>query len=198
MQHRTHAAELMLVSSLAALGGVAGPAHAQWTVTKDASEHDRRSVYLIAKRNLRLPFLENLDAPALQTSCARRESSTHAPQALEMLNGSLSNDLAAALARDDRQAIKTLTAASYAGARDLFEIVAPGMEMMMQAMTTAPGVIGARQAGAGFGGSMIAFVEKAHRDAFASHVSKTYFAAAGIQPEIYPVEPAPGAGVLQL
>lgn len=107
-------------------------------------------------------------------------------------------DLAAALARDDRQAIKTLTAASYAGARDLFEIVAPGMEMMMQAMTTAPGVIGARQAGAGFGGSMIAFVEKAHRDAFASHVAKTYFAAAGIQPEIYPVEPAPGAGVLQI
>ncbi|MEK6262813.1 MAG: PSD1 and planctomycete cytochrome C domain-containing protein [Planctomycetota bacterium] len=71
----------------------------QWSVTKDATEHDRRSVYLMAKRNLRLPFLENLDAPALQTSCARRESSTHAPQALEMLNGSLSNDLAAAFAR---------------------------------------------------------------------------------------------------
>ena len=52
----------------------------------------------MAKRNLRLPFLENLDAPALQTSCARRESSTHAPQALEMLNGSLSNDLADAFA----------------------------------------------------------------------------------------------------
>ena len=71
----------------------------QWSVTKDATEHDRRSVYLMAKRNLRLPFLENLDAPALQTSCARRESSTHAPQALEMLNGSLSNDLATAFAR---------------------------------------------------------------------------------------------------
>ena len=71
----------------------------QWSVTKDVTEHDRRSVYLMAKRNLRLPFLENLDAPALQTSCARRESSTHAPQALEMLNGSLSNDLAAAFAR---------------------------------------------------------------------------------------------------
>ena len=71
----------------------------QWSVTKDATEHDRRSVYLMAKRNLRLPFLENLDVPALQTSCARRESSTHAPQALEMLNGSLSNDLAAAFAR---------------------------------------------------------------------------------------------------
>ena len=61
-------------------------------------EHDRRSIYLIAKRNLRLPFMEAFDGPALLTSCARREASTHAPQALELLNGTLSNDLAAAFA----------------------------------------------------------------------------------------------------
>jgi hypothetical protein len=75
----------------------------QWTVTRDVAEHDRRSVYLLAKRNLRLPFLENLDAPALQTSCSRREASTHAPQALELLNGGLSNDLALALAQRLKQ-----------------------------------------------------------------------------------------------
>ena len=71
----------------------------QWAVTSDKSQHDRRSIYLIAKRNLRLPFFENLDAPALQTSCARRESSTHPPQALELLNGSLANDLAESFAK---------------------------------------------------------------------------------------------------
>lgn len=70
----------------------------QWQVTSDVREHDRRSIYLIAKRNLRLPFLENLDAPTLQNSCARRDASTHAPQALELLNGSLSNDLAKSFA----------------------------------------------------------------------------------------------------
>jgi hypothetical protein len=71
---------------------------AQWQVTADTSQHDRRSVYLIAKRNLRLPFLEVFDQPDLQTSCGCRVSSTHAPQALEMLNGSLSNDLAGCFA----------------------------------------------------------------------------------------------------
>ena len=70
----------------------------QWQVTRDAAEHDRRSVYLMAKRNLRLPFMDNLDAPTLQNSCARRDASTHAPQALELLNGGLSNDLARAFA----------------------------------------------------------------------------------------------------
>ena len=71
----------------------------QWEVTKDRQEHYRRSIYLIAKRNLRLPFMEVFDQPALQTSCARRESSTHAPQALELLNGKLANDLAEAFAQ---------------------------------------------------------------------------------------------------
>ncbi|MBI3463138.1 MAG: DUF1553 domain-containing protein [Planctomycetes bacterium] len=71
---------------------------AQWAVTPDPTEHNRRSVYLLAKRNLRLPFMETFDQPDLQISCARRESSTHPPQALELLNGRLSNELAEAFA----------------------------------------------------------------------------------------------------
>lgn len=70
----------------------------QWRVPEDTAEHRRRSVYLIAKRNLRLPFMEVFDQPALLTSCARREASTHAPQSLELLNGRISNDLAAVFA----------------------------------------------------------------------------------------------------
>jgi hypothetical protein len=63
----------------------------QWAVTKDPSEHLRRSVYLMNKRNLRLPFFEVFDQPDSLVSCPRRESSTHAPQALELLNGTLTN-----------------------------------------------------------------------------------------------------------
>ncbi len=66
----------------------------QWEVTKDEREHYRRSIYLLAKRNLRLPFLDVFDQPDLQTSCACRVSSTHPPQALELLNGKLTNELA--------------------------------------------------------------------------------------------------------
>jgi len=63
----------------------------QWAVNPDQSEHARRSIYLFQKRNLRLPFMEVFDAPDRALSCARRDSSTHAPQALEMLNGDISN-----------------------------------------------------------------------------------------------------------
>lgn len=70
----------------------------QWAVAADTTEHDRRSVYLIAKRNLRLPMMEAFDAPDTQISCARRESSTHAPQALELTNGEFANSMATAFA----------------------------------------------------------------------------------------------------
>jgi hypothetical protein len=73
-------------------------APSQWTVTPDPKEHDRRSVYLVAKRNLRLPFMEVLDLPDAATSCSRRESSTHALQSLELLNGTLANNLAESFA----------------------------------------------------------------------------------------------------
>jgi hypothetical protein len=70
-----------------------------WVATRDKSEYDRRTLYMIYKRNLRLPFEEVFDAPDTLLSCARREQSTHAPQALELLNGQTSNDLAAAFAK---------------------------------------------------------------------------------------------------
>jgi hypothetical protein len=75
----------------------------QWQVTRARTDHDRRTIYLFAKRNLRLPFMDTFDAPALQSSCYRRESSTHAPQALELLNGRLANDLSQSFASRLRQ-----------------------------------------------------------------------------------------------
>jgi galactokinase len=102
--------------------------------------------------------------------------------------------LAIALASGDLPAIRDLTAASFAGARDLYEIVSPAMDAMMAAMLAAPGVVGARQAGAGFGGCMVAFVRQAALAEFAAAVHSHYAARTGISPEIYPVSAAAGAG----
>ena len=58
-----------------------------WKPSNDPSEHARRSVYLLAKRNIRFPFLEPFDLPDTNHSCPKREQSTTAPQALALLNG---------------------------------------------------------------------------------------------------------------
>jgi galactokinase len=105
-------------------------------------------------------------------------------------------DIAGALARGDRAQISALAAESYAGARDLYEISSHEMELMMAAMNSGPGVIGARQAGAGFGGCMVACVEETQVDAFARHVQNHYLAISGIEPQVYPVQAASGAGLV--
>jgi galactokinase len=106
-------------------------------------------------------------------------------------------DLADALTLGDRARLRDLFAASYHGARDLYEIGAPAMQRMMDAMLSAPGVIGARQAGAGFGGCMVALVEDSQVKAFSQHVSTAYHQSAGIEPQVYPVSPSAGAGLVE-
>jgi galactokinase len=105
-------------------------------------------------------------------------------------------EMATALSAPDRGAVRQLTADSFRGACDLYEMVARPMHAMMQAMLNAPGVVGARQAGAGFGGCMVAFVEREAVAAFAASVGAGYFNVTRIKPEIYDVEAAGGAGLV--
>jgi hypothetical protein len=66
-----------------------------------------RSLFLVQKRNTRVPLLESFDLPDNSTPCARREVSTVAPQALMLLNGSLMADASHAFAeRVEREAEK--------------------------------------------------------------------------------------------
>lgn len=105
-------------------------------------------------------------------------------------------EMADALAAGDRGRIGALAAESYAGARDLYEIGCREMESMMAAMNSGSGIIGARQAGAGFGGCMVAFVEESKAGAFTKHVQACYRDSSGLEPQVYPVQAAPGAGPL--
>jgi hypothetical protein len=69
-----------------------------WKVTNDATERDRRSVYVFVRRNTRYPLFEAFDMPDTHESCARRNVTTTAPQALSLLNSRLTLEWAQAFA----------------------------------------------------------------------------------------------------
>src|SRR5262249_8877199 len=69
-----------------------------WPVSKDVRERNRRSIYVFVKRNLRYPLFGAFDAPDSNETCARRHVSTNAPQALMLLNGKTTLDIARAFA----------------------------------------------------------------------------------------------------
>jgi len=70
-----------------------------WYPHPDLSQHARRSIYVFVKRNNRPPLLENFDSPSTLASCGERSTSTHAGQALSMMNSAFLQQQSLALAR---------------------------------------------------------------------------------------------------
>lgn len=69
-----------------------------WPVDLNPAEFDRRSLYLLRKRNVHYALYAAFDAPDTQSSCPVRPVSTHAPQALVLLNSAFAQESARKLA----------------------------------------------------------------------------------------------------
>jgi hypothetical protein len=69
-----------------------------WPLPKDRSEIYRKSIYLLNKRTVRLPMLTNFDQPDAISSCPIRAVSTHALQALSLLNSDFMHEQSQSLA----------------------------------------------------------------------------------------------------
>ena len=65
-----------------------------------ASDQTVRSLYLVQKRTIRIPWLETFDLPENAVSCGRRECSLVAPQSLAMMNGELAIQASKQIADD--------------------------------------------------------------------------------------------------
>ncbi|HEY7308419.1 MAG TPA: DUF1549 and DUF1553 domain-containing protein [Gemmataceae bacterium] len=58
-----------------------------WKPDPRPQDQNRRSIYVLARRNMRYPLFDTFDLPDMHNSCARRLTTTTAPQALQLLNG---------------------------------------------------------------------------------------------------------------
>jgi hypothetical protein len=65
-----------------------------WKPDAHSEDQNRRSIYVLAKRNMRYPLFDAFDLPDMHNSCARRLKTTTAPQALLLLNGDFALDRA--------------------------------------------------------------------------------------------------------
>ncbi len=65
-----------------------------WDPDQKEADRNRRSIYVLAKRNMRLPMFASFDQPDMLNSCPRRNGTITAPQALELLNGEDTEDAA--------------------------------------------------------------------------------------------------------
>jgi galactokinase len=102
----------------------------------------------------------------------------------------------AALQRGTAAAFGELMDASHVSLRDDYEVSCAELDAMVEAAWAAPGVIGARMTGAGFGGCAVALVDTESAEVFSAQVAATYEEKTGIEPDLYICTAEDGAGVV--
>jgi hypothetical protein len=70
-----------------------------WKPTPGSDQQNRRSIYLVVKRNVQLPLLDSFDLPDTHETCTKRVETTTPTQALVLLNDQWPLERAKALAQ---------------------------------------------------------------------------------------------------
>ena len=96
------------------------------------------------------------------------------------------------LSRGKAADIGPLLTASHISLRDDFQVTVPELDVAVDAALSA-GALGARMTGGGFGGSVVALIPIAQRDAIAEAVTSAYARHGFTAPLLLDVEPAAGA-----
>ena len=98
-----------------------------------------------------------------------------------------------AMRSDDHQLLGQLMQDSHISLRDDFEVSSSALDEMVECALTAPGCLGARMTGAGFGGCAVALVTAEKEEDFVNSIRECYFKKTNLQPNIISCTPADGA-----
>jgi hypothetical protein len=112
-----------------------------WDPDSQVCDRNRRSIYVLAKRNFTYPLFDAFDQPDRMTSCPVRPATITAPQALAMLNGeftlaqarSLAGVLLTAHGRDTAALIHDAFVRTYSRDPDIREAAAAEKFLQHQA-----------------------------------------------------------------
>ena len=100
---------------------------------------------------------------------------------------------AAAFQKRDLATVGALMWASHASLRDDYAVSCSELDVLVEIARGAPGVLGSRMTGGGFGGCTVSLVDTAKADAFAAAMREGYVKAGFTTPEIYACVPSRGA-----
>ncbi|MCL6631157.1 MAG: galactokinase [Alicyclobacillus herbarius] len=103
------------------------------------------------------------------------------------------NAAIAALRAGKLQEFGRLLNESHQSLRDDYEVTGFALDALAEAAWSAPGCLGSRMTGAGFGGCTVSLVQEDQVSAFQAHVQAHYQQATGIAPSFYVTDIGPGA-----
>ena len=90
-----------------------------------------------------------------------------------------------ALRSDQLEEFGQILNASHASLRDDYEVSSPALNQIVESALQAPGCLGARMTGAGFGGCAVAILRADSADAFTASLCQAYQQKSGLTASVY-------------
>ncbi len=149
---------------------------------------DRRAACVAAAERLGLTSLRDAIPALVANDPIARHVVTENIRVREMVD---------ALRRTDRARIGELLLASHASLRDDFAVSTPELDLLVNELVDA-GALGARLTGAGFGGCVVAIVQRNHADDIGARAAARYRDTTGLVPSAFVVHAVAGASAFSV
>ena len=159
----------------------------------DSAYNERRAAAEKAERELAGPRLVDIAPEDLDAALARLEPALRAPARHVATEQHRVLEAVAALQAGDDVRMGQLMRQSHESLRDDYRVTGPELDALAAAAWEAPGCLGARMTGAGFGGCTVNLVRADAAEAFADFVGPRYTAATGLDPRFFVVRADAGA-----
>jgi galactokinase len=148
---------------------------------------ERRQACEVVARRLGVPALRDATLEQVRDEPIARHVVTENTRVLEFAD---------ALRAADTSSLGPLLLASHASLRDDFEVSTPELDLAVE-LLVEHGAIGARLTGAGFGGCVVALVERSRAADVAAKTVARYRADTGLEPAAFVVGAVDGAGPVE-
>ncbi len=155
---------------------------------------DRRAACTRVARELGVDALRDADAGDLAAATERLDAVDLRRARHVIGENARTLEAADALAAGDVARLGRLMDVSHESLRDDYEVSSPALDAIVTAARAAPGCLGSRMTGAGFGGCAVALVGRDDVEAFVATTADAYRAATGHEARAYVSAAAGGAG----
>lgn len=159
----------------------------------ESAYNERRAAAEAAERELGGGRLVDLAPEGLEAALARLDPELRGPARHVATEQHRVLAAVAALEAGDDARLGELMRQSHESLRDDYRVTGPELDALAEAAWDAPGCLGARMTGAGFGGCTVNLVRSDAVDQFVDAVGPLYTAATGLQPRFFVVRAAEGA-----
>jgi galactokinase len=162
----------------------------------DSAYNERRMQCEAAAQALGVVALRDADLSQLEAKRGALDPTVYRRARHVIAENERCRAFASALGDHDLPKIGEMMRASHLSLRDDYEVSSPELDAMAEAAWAAPGCVGARMTGAGFGGACVALVEKVRYNEFEASVFAGYQRRVEVPGELHKCEAVDGARTL--